>query len=184
MKLWYLRNSATLQSAKMSEISSSLKSYPNPKIPNQCVVVKATLEDGSRVIAPVEWTATGPLIEWESMVGYSQIALTSLPSQSTDPKDPGVTLRVMATLTNPRDLNDPTVPLRFNFQEKDSTATPLTGLWPANSEGAHEVVAALGAKPGTEPFPITVQALPREDFLISGEVVFKSVVPGWREIEP
>ena len=118
------------------------------------------------------------------MVGYSQIALASLPSQSPDPKDPGVTLRVMATLTNARDLNDPTVPLRFKFQEKDSTAAPLTGLWPAKSEGAQEVVAALGAKPGTEPFPITVQALPREDFLISGEVVFKSVVAGWREIEP
>lgn len=184
MKLWYLRNSASLRSARIKEISSALESYPNPKMPNQCVVVNATLEDGSRVIAPVEWTNSEPAIEWESMVGYSEIALASLPSQSPDPKDPGVTLRVMATLTNPRDLNDPTLPLRFKFQERDSTAAPLTGLWPANSEGAQEVVAALGAKPGTEPFPITVQALPREDFLISGEVVFKSVVAGWREIEP
>ncbi len=184
MKHWYLRNSSALQSAKVTGISSALESYPNPKIPNQSIVVKATLEDGGRVIAPVEWTDAGAVIEWESMVGYSQIALASLPSQSTDPKDPGVTLRVMATLTNPRDLNDATLPLRFKFQERDSTTAPLTGQWPANSEGAQEVVATLGSKPRNEPFPITVQALPKEDFLISGEVVFKSVVLGWREIEP
>lgn len=184
MKLWYLRNSAALQSAKVTEISSALESYPNPKLPNQCVVVKATMESGGRVIAPVEWTGTGPVIEWESMVGYSQIALASLPSQSTDPKDPGVILRVLATLTNPRDLNDASLPLRFKFQESDATTPPLMGLWPANSEGAQELVAILGAKPGNEPFPITVQAFPKEDFLISGEVVFKSVIPGWRELEP
>ena len=184
MKLWYLRNSAALKSAKIFEISSALEAYPNPKITNQCVLVKATLEDGGRVIAPVEWTTAGPAIEWESMVGYSQIALASLPSQSTDPKDPGLTLRVLATLTNPRDVNDATLPLRFKFHERDTAAAPLIGLWPANAAGAREVVAAFGAKPTNAPFPITVTALPRQDFLISGEVVFKEVVLGWREIEP
>ena len=184
MRDWYNRHPSDLQPPQIDVITSTVEKYPNPKLPNPYIQVKVERKDAPPLLIPVEFIKDQPLIEWESFVGYSAIPLGLLPSQSPKPQDPSLTLRVHAQLADPASLTDPQAPLHLRFSDTDPETPDIRGTWPADGAGSADIRNAFrNARPGT-PLPFILQAKPKEDYLISGEIALQSILLGWRWIEP